>query len=67
MVRGEVGRQHGVNESGAIVVEPFSERGVARQQNVHNALRRIREQLSGQPEQEAAVAGEFGVRALGRA
>jgi hypothetical protein len=65
VVRREIGREHGVDESGAIVVEAFSQRGVTRLQDVDNALRRIREQIFGQPEQEAAVTGQFGARALG--
>ena len=39
MVGREVGGEHRVDESGAIVVKAFSQRGVARQQQVDHGLR----------------------------
>ena len=48
MVRGEVGGHRRADERAAGVVEAVAERGVARQHDVDDALRRVGQQLLGQ-------------------
>jgi hypothetical protein len=65
VVRGEISGEHRPNKSGTIVIEAFSESSVSSEQAIDNALRGILKQISRQSQQEAAVTGEFDVRALG--